>query len=87
MLDIGDTLWYYSPGIDGVDYHSGKIVAKSTQYGYYIINENKEMLWVTNWIDSSLETLKKRIKMHQEYCRDIVEQPINTSGYTDFIPN
>lgn len=87
MLDIGDTIWYYSPGVDGVDYHSSKIVAKSIQYGYYVINENKEMLWVTNWIDSSLETLKERIKAHQEYCKDVVEQPINTSGYTDFIPN
>ena len=85
MLDIGDTIWYYSPGIDG--YHSGKIVAKSTQYGYYIINDNKEMMFVTNWIYSSLEMLKERIKSHQEYCRDIVEKPISTFGYTDFIPN
>ena len=44
MLDIGDTIWYYSPGIDDIDYHSGNIVAKSTQYGYYIMNENKEMM-------------------------------------------
>lgn len=87
MLDIGDTIWYYSPRADGIDYHSGKIVAKSDQYGYYIMNKNKEMLWVTNWVDSSLEMLKERIKAHQEYCRDIVEKPIDTLGYTDFIPN
>ena len=87
MLDIEDTIWYYSPGIDDIDYHSGKIIAKSTQYGYYIINDNKEMMWVTNWVDSSLEILKERIKTHQEYCRNIVEKPISTFGYTDFIPN
>ena len=87
MLDIGDTIWYYSSGIDDIGYHSGKIIAKSTQYGYYIINENKEMMWVTNWVDSSLEILKERIKTHQEYCRNIVEKPISTFGYTDFITN
>ena len=87
MLDIGDTIWYYSPGIDDIDYHSGKIIAKSTQYGYYIMNENKEMMRVTNWVDSSLERLKERIKTHQEYCRNIVEKPIDTLCYTDFIPN
>lgn len=34
MLNIGDTIWYYSPGIDGVDYHSGKIVANSIRLLY-----------------------------------------------------
>ena len=86
MLNIGDKLWYYVPTLDGKDFHFGKIIAISEKLGYYILNENKEMLWVSNWIDSSLEVLKERIQIHQEYCKNLIEPPIENIGYVDFIP-